>query len=348
MFESLKKTPRFGVQSPFLQQVRGRFGKLFLRLVLVLVPLFLLRSCLITYVPPGEIGVRQISYGPSKGLQKKPVGSGYRREIASYEAIHTFPRDIQAVEFTGHPAERGASTLQRPAIKVPTVDGYPVDVDVTVLYRLADPYKIASQFGFSRAYEEAIVVRFTDPLVKQFLGELRAEQFYHEQRLHQVLALKRALAQRFAANGLFLNDVLIRQYDYPETFQTLTEQKKIQDQSVLANREFTKQAEVQTRLNQMKAEGQNLINVRTSEFNAQITEIRAKKELYERQKRAEADLLVKSAEAEGTELINRALEGAGSAKLLRLRRGLALLNAIKGPIYISEDPTDLGRIVNDH
>jgi len=348
MFENLKTTPRFAVQSPFLQQMRGRFGKLFLRLLLVLVPLFLLRGCVITYVQPGEIGVRQISYGPSKGLQKEPVRAGYRREIASYEAIHTFPRNIQAVEFTNHPSERGAGHGQRPAIKVPTVDGYPVDVDVTVLYRIADPYKVASQFGFTTAYEEAVVIRFTDPLVKRYLGELLAEQFYHEQRLVQVRALKKDLAERFAANGLILTDLLVRQYDYPETFQTLTEQKKIQDQSVLANREFTKQSEVQTRLNQMKAEGQNLINVRTAEFNAQITEIRAKKELYERQKRAEADLLVKSAEAEGTELINRALEGAGSAKLLRLRRGLALLNSIKGPIYITEDPTNLGSITNDH
>ncbi len=346
MSESLKKPPRFTVQSPFLQQLRGRLGKLVWRLALVLVPLFLLRSCVITYVPPGEVGVRQISYGPSKGLQKEPVTAGYRREIASYEAIHTFPRDIQAVEFTNHPAERGAGHQQRPAIKVPTVDGYPVDVDVTVLYRIKDPYKIASQFGLTTAYEEAVVIRFTDPLVKRYLGELLAEQFYHEQRLVRVQALKKDLAQRFTANGLVLTDLLVRQYDYPETFQALTEQKKIQDQSVLANREFTKQSEVQTRLNQMKAEGQNLINVRTSEFNAQITEIRAKKELYERQKRAEADLLVKSAEAEGTELINRALEGSGSAKLLRLRRGLALLNAIKGPIYITEDPTDLGSIVS--
>jgi hypothetical protein len=42
------------------------------------------------------------------------------------------------------------------------------------------------------------------------------------------------------------------------------------------------------------------------------------------------------------------MEGAGSDKLLRLRRGLALLNAIKGPIYISEDPTDFSKIVSSH
>ena len=52
--------------------------------------------------------------------------------------------------------------------------------------------------------------------------------------------------------------------------------------------------------------------------------------------------------AQGTELINRAMEGGGSDKLLKLRKGLALLNGIKGPIYINEDPTDLGRLSSNH
>jgi regulator of protease activity HflC (stomatin/prohibitin superfamily) len=346
MFESLK-TPRFKVQSPFLQQLQGRIGKAGFRLLLLLVPLFFLRACLVTYVPPNMIGVRQISYGLNKGLQKQPVDFGYQWQIAGYETVHTFPRDIQVVEFTNNSSESSQLHRQMPAINVPTVDGYPVDVDVSVLYRLKDPYKVASKFGFGKGYEESVVIRFTDFLVKRYLGDLRAEQFYHEARLAKVAALKADLTQRMAANGLELADVVIRQYDYPQTFQTLTEQKKIQDQKVLANRELAKQEEVQTRLNQTSAEGVNLINVKTAEFNAQITEINAKKDLYERQKHAEGDLLIKSAEANGTEQINRALEGAGSAKLLKLRRGLALLNSIKGPIYITEDPTDLGKISSD-
>ena len=336
--------PRFKVQSPFLQQARGRLGRIGFWLLLALVPVFFLRGCVLTYVPPGQIGVRQVSFGSAKGLRKQPVLPGYRREISGFETIHTFPRDIQVVEFTNNPAETGAGHREVGAVKVPTVDGYPVDVDVTVLYRIIDPYKLASKFGFGKTYEEAVVIRFTDPLVKQYLGDLLAEQFYHEARLAKVQALRRALAARLEPNGLALTDILIRQYDYPETFQTLTEQKKIQDQSVLTNRALAQQAEVQTRLNQRIAEGQNLINVKAAEFNAQITEINARQNLYERQKRAEADLLVKSAEASGTEQINRALEGAGSAKLLKLRRGLALLNAIKGPIYINEDLTDLSKI----
>lgn len=339
------KAPRFRVQSPFLGSLKARFGRFGRWLLLLLVPLFLLRGCFVTYVPPDQIGVRQVSFGPGRGLHKEVVSSGYRREVGGYEAVYTFPREIQVVEFTNHPSERGAGHRQIAAIKVPTVDGYPVDVDVTVLYRITDPYKVASRFGFGKGYEESVVIRFTDPLVKQFLGELLAEEFYHEARLHRVKQLNQELTRRLEPNGISLVDVLIRQYDYPETFQLLTEQKKLQDQSVLANRTFAKQAEVQTRLNQVAAEGQNLMNVKTSEFNALITEINARKDLYERQKRAEADLLVRTAEANGTEMINRALEGAGSAKLLRLRRGLALINSIKGPIYITEDPTDLGRVL---
>jgi regulator of protease activity HflC (stomatin/prohibitin superfamily) len=219
-----------------------------------------------------------------------------------------------------------------------------VAVDVTVLYRIADPFLVVSKFGFGRGYEDNVVMRFTDPAVKQHLGELRAEEFYRDQRIAKVHDLRKELADKFHQNGLELADVLIRQYDYPDTFQQLTEQKKIQDQSVLTNRALTKQAEVDTRLKQTAAEGQNSINVRSAEFQAQITGLNAQKDNYERSKHAEADLLVKSAEAQGTEEINRAMEGAGSDKLLRLRKGLAILNSIKGPIYISEDPTDIGKI----
>jgi len=160
---------------------------------------------------------------------------------------------------------------------------------------------------------------------------------------------RRGICQNhFRQNGLELADVLVRQYDYPDTFQQLTEQKKIQDQSVLTNRALAKQAEVDTRLKQTAAEGQNSINVRSAEFQAQITGLNAQRDFYERSKHAEADLLVKSAEAQGTEDINRAMEGAGSDKLLRLRKGLAILNGIQGPIYISEDPTDIGKLTGKH
>jgi regulator of protease activity HflC (stomatin/prohibitin superfamily) len=348
MFESAAEAPRFKARFPvkmpsFSFRGGNLVGRLF-KILLLLTPLIFLRACLITYVAPDEIGLRQISFGPNKGLQKELVRPGYRRQLFGYETIRTFPQDLQVIEFTNNDAEKSPNHRTMAEINVPTVDGYPVGVDVSVLYRIHDPWLVVSRFGFGRGYEDNVVIRFTDPYVKQYLGELRAEEFYHPRRMVQAALLKRELAQKFKDNGVELADILIRQYDYPDTFQALTEQKKIQDQSVLTNRALTKQAEVQTRLNQVSAEGQNSINVRAAEFQAQITAINAERDLYSRSRHAEADLIVRSAEAQGSELINRAMEGAGSDKLLRLRKGLALLNAIKGPIYIDGDPTDIVRI----
>ena len=341
-------TPRFRLQSEFLSATRSRLGRAIRVVLLIGAPLLALRMCATTYVAPDQVGLRQISFGPHKGLQKELVGSGYRREIGGYERVFTFPRDLQVIEFTNSPLESEARHRVLPSINCPTVDGYPVSIDVSVLYRIANPYLVVSRFGFGKAYEDSVVIRFTDPFVKHHLGELRAEEFYRDTRLQKVADLRRELSARFAENGLQLSDIVVRQYDYPATFQKLTEQKKIQDQSVLANRALAKQAEVQTRLNEITAEGQNLINVKTAEFQAQITEIGAQKDLYERSKHAEGDLLVRSAEAAGSEQINKAMEGPGSKKLLRLRKGLAVLNAIEGPIYITGDPTDIGRISTSH
>lgn len=348
MFETSAVPPkfkaRFPVKVPSFSFRGGRIVSFLFKVLLVVSPLLFLRGCVVTYVAPDAIGLRQIAFGPDKGLQKTLVGAGYRRQIRGYETIRTFPRDLQVIEFTNNDSERGPDHRTVSAINVPTVDGYPVEVDVTVMYRIADPFKVVSRFGFGRAYEDNVVIRLTDPTVKQHLGELRAEQFYGDQRLIKARNLRNELAVAFRDNGLQLADILIRQYDYPDTFQSLTEQKKIQDQSVLTNRALAKQAEVETRLKQTVAEGQNLINLKTAEYQAQITGINAQRELYERQRHAEADLLVRKAEADGSEMINRAMEGPGSEKLLKLRKGLALLNSIKGPIYISEDPTDLGRL----
>ena len=348
MFETATAQPRFQarfpVKVPSFKFRGGGFISFFFKIFLLLSPLFFVRACLITYVAPDEIGMRQVSVGPNRGLQKKVVKPGYRRQIRGYETIRTFPRSLQVVEFTNAQAERSPDQRTVASINVPTVDGYPVALDVTVMYRIADPFLVVSKFGFGRAYEDNVVIRLTDPAVKQNLGELRAEEFYRDARLLKAHNMRKELAARFKENGLYLADILIRQYDYPDTFQQLTEQKKIQDQSVLTNRALAKQAEVETRLKMTVAQGQNAINIRAAEFQAQITDINAQRDFYERSKHAEADLLVRKAEAEGTEAINRAMEGPGSDKLLKLRKGLAILNGIKGPIYITDDPTDLGRL----
>src|SRR3954454_20036191 len=127
MFESAAQPPRFKPSFPIkLPPLRGGFVRFLLRISVVLVPLILMRACLITYVPLDQIGLRQVSVGMNKGLQKQLVETGYRPAISGYETIRNFSRKIPAIELTNDEPERGADHRTVAPFDVPTVDGYPV------------------------------------------------------------------------------------------------------------------------------------------------------------------------------------------------------------------------------
>src|SRR5258706_2449903 len=101
MFESATPTPRFRPSFPIkLPPLRGGFVRFLLRISVILVPLILMRACLVTYVPLDQIGLRQVSFRMNKGLRKELVQPGYRPAISGYETIRTLPRNIQAVQCT--------------------------------------------------------------------------------------------------------------------------------------------------------------------------------------------------------------------------------------------------------
>src|ERR1700688_1799333 len=103
MFESAApQTPKFRptFRFPSISFRGGKLGARLLGLALLFVPFIFVRACFLTYVPPDRIGLRQISFGPGRGLQKELVYPGYRRELVGYETVRTFPRNVQAVEFS--------------------------------------------------------------------------------------------------------------------------------------------------------------------------------------------------------------------------------------------------------
>ena len=146
---------------------------------------------------------------------------------------------------------------------------------------------MVSRFGFGRAYENNVVIRLADPAVKQHLGELRAEEFYGDQRLVKAHDLKTHLTKQFQENGIQLPDILIRQYDYPEN---LSVSDRAEEDSGPAGTDQPRACQTGRRRYAAPTDGG------------------AGPEPHQHQER-----------------------GAGSDKLLRLRKGLALLNSIKGP-----------------
>jgi regulator of protease activity HflC (stomatin/prohibitin superfamily) len=286
------KIPRIGFPKPGQGSAGARLVW-FLGAVLV-VGVVGYNSCT-TYVRPGEAGVKQISYGMGKGIEPFVYGVGLHF-VGLGERMHLFPTYLQILELTNSRAEsmeNGPGHRVTSEINIQTSEGYNVRVDATVLYRIA--------------------------------GELDAEDFYRgNKRMEKAREAQEALSTELADKGIEIVQVFVRRYVYDAPYQNAIEMRKIQDQTVYKNEAEAKAAIANAAKNKIIAEGAAAVQVELSRGEAEVKKLDAEADLYRRKKAADADLLVRLAEAKGTELQSQALRAAGAENLVGLRMAEAL------------------------
>lgn len=288
---------------------------------------YLLASCGTVYVGPNQVGIHSIALGPRSGIQKIPLSTGIHVVIPNYEKVFVFPTDLQALNFSASSAEKSKAGIGADAILIQTADNYKVSVDATVLYRISDPYRVITTIGPGRMYENIAVMPRSDNALRKALGELTAEEFYlGDKRLQQTQAATDLLKVEFSEKGIELVKILIRQYTYDKAYQHQIEQRKIQDQTVLKNRAESAATREDAHKRAVISTGQAAVQVEREKGAKEIAQLLADANLYQRTKAAEGDLLMKTAQAQGTELENRALEGAGAQAMV----GLKLADLMKG------------------
>jgi regulator of protease activity HflC (stomatin/prohibitin superfamily) len=288
---------------------------------------YIVPSCAGTYVPPNMVGVRQVVYGSGAGIKRDLYGPGLHFLLPGAERVHLFPHDLQLINFSDSRSEVSRQSRTAPSIKIQTSDGYNVQLDVSVLYRLTDPYHIFTEAGPGRAFEDRLVIPRADRIMRKTLGELNSEEFYQgPRRIEKSKAAHDALAAELAPFGITVDAVLVRNYVYDERYQQLIEGRKIKDQTV-----FLRQAEAKSAIEQRKrdtivAEGKATTEIELSRGKAEVQKLSAQADLYRRKKASEGKLLVDLAEARGTQLENAALQGAGSENMV----GLKMADVLKG------------------
>lgn len=294
------------------------------------------------YVEPNRLAVRQIHLGPDKGISQDKFGPGLHFVMPFYERLHTFPRSIQLLEFNDDKISASEGAHHQPSIRIQTSEGYQVTVDVTVVYRISDPYKVITSVGPGRAYETMLVVPRSDRVLRQTLGELNAEEFY-QGNLRQSKAEKarKLLTAEIAESGIQVWRVMVRHFTYDDRYQEAIEQRKIQDQTVFKNRAEAIAASREAEKNRVTAEGQANVDVERERGRAEVKKIEADADLYYRQRVAEGDLLVALAEAQGTRLQNAALQTAGASNMV----GVEMAEVLGGAEVIIV-PTDGPGAVN--
>ncbi len=298
-----------------------------------------LTSCCTIYVGPAEVGMRQVQVGGRSGIQKEPLWTGTHIVIPSYERVHIYPTDLQALNRTATSSEHSTNGAASGPIVIQTADNYKVSVDATVLYRIHDPYRVITTLGPGRMYEQTVVIPRSDYVLRKALGELTAEEFYQgDKRLKQTKNATDMLRTEFATTGIELVKILVRQYSFDKAYQHQIEQRKIQDQTVLKNRAEGAAAREDAHKREIISIGQAAVQVAREKGTSEVAQLVSDANLYQRTQAAEGDLLIKTAMASGTELENHALEGAGAQAMV----GQKLADLMKGVRVIIVPSTGQG------
>ncbi len=316
----------------------------------VLVTLTILFNAFTIYVKPWEFAVRQVLVGPGQGIEESIIGPGLHLVVPGYERFHVFPRNLQVLEFNDDTMQGSAEAASAPSINIQTSEGYRVVVDVTVAYRIVDPYKVLTKVGPGRLYETSLVRPRADPVLRQKLGSLDAEQFYEGVlRRQKALEARDQLEADLADSGIQVWSVMVRHYKYDDRYQNAIEQRKIQDQTVFKNRAEAAAAVEEAEKNRVLAEGNAIVDVEKERGAAEVSNIAADSDLYARKRIAEGDLLVALAQAEAKRLENDALSAAGASNVVGLKMAETLKNTqviivpTDGPAGVN--PLDLDRLI---
>jgi regulator of protease activity HflC (stomatin/prohibitin superfamily) len=312
----------------FQQSVQFRWRRFWPIFAILVVTLVTWNSCT-SYVRPGQWGVKQVVFGSGQGVHQEIYPPGTHFMLPGVERMHLFPAVLQVLEMSDSqlPSAHIPNLRTVPAIKIQTSEGYTVSVDITVLYRIEDAYKVMTKIGPNRLYEDAVVVPRAEQQLRRTFGELDAEEFYKgDTREKAANDAQRLLGEELQPLGIKVTHVLVRQYRYDVRYQAAIEQRKIQDQTVFKNQAEAQAATAEAEKNKIVAEGQAAVQVEYARGNAEVEKLKSEADLYTRTKAAEGELTERLAQAQGTDLQNKALRGAGSENMV----GLKMADALKG------------------
>lgn len=282
-----------------------------------------LQTCFV-YIQPHEVGIKQVRIGINKGIQDKVYGPGLVLVKPFMDVLHRFPQQIQVLDLTG----RNAANIQ-------TSDGFFVDVEATILYRIVDPLLLMKELGPGQNYITQGIRPKAIPFLKESLGELTTEDFYNSPlRVAKADQARDRLNTEMQSKGIEVEHVLVRYFQYSPEIQRNIEEKKLQDQLVFKNQSEGRAATEAAQITRIVEEGEANVLVTLQEGEAYKVTKDAERDLYVRTKKAEADLLVQLAEAKRTELINESMQmmGADRAVALEMAEVLAGLDLIILPV----------------
>jgi regulator of protease activity HflC (stomatin/prohibitin superfamily) len=301
-------------------------GLSLLILLLFLLVSFLYATCT-QYIHPDQFAVKQVDVPVplltgTAGVHSNIYDTGVHWIIPGCEKFLLFPKSVRAV--TLHSRGKDTETDEQfvrfeDAAHIQTSDGFFINLDVSILYRVVDPYKVIREFGAGVLYEQNGIIFQAEPTLKATMGTLRPEDFFDaNQRVAKQNEARDKFNEFLIPRGLRVEHVLIRYPRYHEAVQARIEARNIQEQTKQKNIEEAKLAEAQADLNEVVKQGEAKLSIKLMEGSNYVTRLTAQMDAYRRKVASEANRVMAIADAERQRMVNEAYQGAGAERLVGL------------------------------
>jgi len=296
-------------------------------LLLVFVLLAFLYAICTQYIQPDQFAVKQVDVPlplltGAAGIHSNIYDTGVRWRVPGCEKFIVFPKSVRAV--TLHAKGRSNETPEKfvryeDAAHIQTSDGFFINLDVSILYRVVNPYQVVREFGAGELYEQNGIVFQAEPTLKATMGTLHPEAFFNAaQRVAKQEEARDKFNEFLVPRGLRVEHVLIRYPQYHEAVQARIEARNIQEQTKQKNIEEATLAQALGALKEVEQQGQATLSIKLMEGSNYVTRLTAQMDAYRRKRTSEANRVMALAEAERQRMINEAYQGAGADRLVGL------------------------------
>jgi regulator of protease activity HflC (stomatin/prohibitin superfamily) len=324
-----------------LKRLRLRIGRLGLVAILILVLLAVFVGSCTATVRPDEYGVEQHRFGLNAGVGAEVFGPGLY-VVGPGTTMNVFPRGLHVLEASGQGTRKAKDSPRAGAARefldrrshelgketYRVIDAFDIQT--------SDGYSVNAEFGWGSLYIDSFVVNTFRNGVLATLGKMNAESFYDEQvRIAALQEAEQFLRERFEARGFKVAKLLLRNYEYSQTYEKSLHDKKLAVQLAVKNRKESLVNDERAKLQQIESKGNATITIAESEVQAKIAKVRAEADLYSAQERAKADQEVGLAKAEAKRLQADALNHPGARYVMALENA-KMFDSIESAVMTPE------------
>ena len=229
--------------------------------------LILLRTCAVTEVAAGTVGVR---YNNALGLYKEDLKPGFHTEITGVQRIYRLPSKYLQVDYAGGDA-----------FSVRTKDNNTIQLDLSIPYRVkpGEAWKVMDagnhlnvgdgKYRFQRFAEQTVT-----SVLREHLAELQTEDFYDTTRRLTVTnnALK-VLNKKLAAYHLEARTILVRATYFRDEYETQLGRIQLNEQQKLLDGAKRAVAERQQDLDNFEQQSNAMVSAKEQDWAQRIAEL---------------------------------------------------------------------------